>query len=116
MPPDAPQKIVSSSDLDSIEMCVSAADVYLWLANRREFEGFGPEEPEVRTRRQQWSMRIDVALAHKLDITRTCAKCGVPLPLRFRYNICNNCFHQRGSRDHDEASRYIARKKRVKRR
>lgn len=116
MPPDAPQKIVSSSDLDSIEMCVSAADVYLWLANRREFEGFGPDEPEVRTRRQQWSMRIDVALAHKLDITRTCAKCGVPLPLRFRYNICNNCFHQRGSRDHDEASRYIARKKRVKRR
>jgi dephospho-CoA kinase len=100
MPPDAPQKIINSSDLDMIEMCVSAADVYLWLANRREFQGYGADEPEVRIRRQQWSMRIDVALAHKLDITRTCSKCGAPLPLRFRYAICNNCFHQRGGRDY----------------
>jgi hypothetical protein len=116
MPPDAPQKIVNSSDLDSIEMCVAAADVYLWLANRREFEGYGTDEPEVRTRRQQWSMRIDLALAHKLDITRTCARCGAPLPLRFRYNICNNCFHQRGGRDDASVARRRPRKSGFKRR
>ncbi|MBZ0287743.1 MAG: hypothetical protein K8I30_09020, partial [Anaerolineae bacterium] len=95
MPPDAPQKINTSVDLESIESCVASADIYLWLANRREFGEFGPDEHEVRIRRTQWSMRIDVALQHKLDMARRCSRCGKPLPIRYRYGICADCFANR---------------------
>jgi|GEM_PF-282224 len=109
MPPDAPQKINTSVDLEAIESCVSAADIYLWLANRREFSGFGPDEPEIRIRRIQWSMRIDVALQHKLDMARKCSRCGTPLPLRYRYGVCADCFAKRMNSD-DERERHHSRR------
>ncbi len=97
MPPAPPVKIMTSVDLENIETCVSSADIYLWLANRREFGMYGPEEPEVRIRRTQWSMRIDTALLNRLDMARRCSRCGAPLPLRYPYGMCNNCFNRRST-------------------
>jgi hypothetical protein len=116
MPPDAPQKINTSLDLEMIEACVSSADIYLWLANRREFGEFGPEESEIRIRRTQWSMRIDVALEHKLDMARRCSRCGSPLPLRYRFGICADCFAKRMNSDDDRDHRYPRRNFRPQRR
>jgi hypothetical protein len=116
MPPDAPQKINTSLDLEMIEACVSSADIYLWLANRREFGEFGPEESEIRIRRTQWSMRIDVALEHKLDMARRCSRCGSPLPLRYRFGICADCFAKRMNSDEDRDRRYPRRNFRPQRR
>ncbi|MEO8608512.1 MAG: helicase-related protein [Chloroflexota bacterium] len=116
MPPDAPQKIDTSVDLESVEACVSAADIYLWLANRREFGEYGPDEHEVRIRRTQWSMRIDVALQHKLDMARRCSKCGTPLPIRYRYGICADCFAKRMNSDEEHGGRFPRRNFRPQRR
>jgi hypothetical protein len=116
MPPDAPQKINTSVDLESIETCVACADIYLWLANRREFGEFGPEEDEIRIRRTQWSMRIDVALQHKLDMARRCSRCGTPLPLRYSYGICADCFAKRMNHDEDRDYRAPRRARRPFRR
>jgi NMD protein affecting ribosome stability and mRNA decay len=40
-------------------------------------------------------MRIDVALQHKLDMARKCSKCGAPLPLRYPYGLCPDCYAKR---------------------
>jgi hypothetical protein len=114
MPPDAPQKINTSVDLENIETCVSSADIYLWLAGRREFSQFGPDEHEVRIRRTQWSMRIDVALQHRLDMARRCSKCGAPLPLRYPYGLCPDCHAKRIGSD-DFRPRYGYRSRRGRR-
>lgn len=97
LPPVAPREITNTIELESIELSVACSDIYLWLANRREFKSFGQHEPEVREMRSDWSIQIDRALLRRINTARRCARCGVPLPLKHRYSICNNCYY--GGRD-----------------
>jgi ATP-dependent RNA helicase SUPV3L1/SUV3 len=100
MPPVAPREITNTIELESIELSVACADIYLWLSQRREFSAFGPHELDVRQMRMDWSMQIDGALMRRINTARRCARCGVPLPLKHRYTLCNNCFY--GGRGGDE--------------
>lgn len=95
VPEDAPGVIVDSDDLEQTEYCISCADIYLWLARRPEFRYFAPDEEHVRHLRMEWSSRIDRALVLKLDTSRRCAQCKRPLPLGYRYRICDNCYNRR---------------------
>lgn len=99
LPPVAPREITNTIELESIELSVACSDIYLWLANRREFKSFGEQEPEVREMRADWSIQIDRALLRRINTARRCARCGVPLPLKHRYSICNNCYYGGGGGD-----------------
>lgn len=66
VPPAPPDVVNNSSDLDYIEMCIACADVYLWLAHRKEFADFGRQLQAVQYERREWSDRIDDALLNKI--------------------------------------------------
>jgi hypothetical protein len=110
LPPQAVVEINDNADLEAVENCVACADIYLWLANRREFGSYGSRQAEVRTMRAEWSAAIDLALLKKLDTARRCAKCGAPLPLNHRYSICNNCYGKRINYRRDEDFEYSRRR------
>lgn len=95
LPPAAPYKIANSTDLETMEMCISCADIYLWLSNRREFRIYGGSVPEVAESRFDWSMRIDAALLRQIDTAQRCVECGRPLPVSYRYRVCEKCYSRR---------------------
>jgi len=92
MPPQAPMDIESDQELEATESAIACADIYLWLACRKEFEEFGPEESYVRALRAEWSMSIDAALLRKLDTAARCINCRTKLPLNHRYSLCDACY------------------------
>jgi hypothetical protein len=95
LPPVAPTQITNTIELESIEYCVSCADIYLWLSQRREFGSFAPHSEEVREIRMECSLQIDGALLRKINTMKRCSRCGAPLNIQHRFNICDNCFRGR---------------------
>lgn len=95
LPPVAPTEITNTIELESIEYCVSCADIYLWLSQRREFGTFAPHGDEVREIRMECSLQIDGALLRKINTMKRCSRCGAPLSINHRFNICDNCFRGR---------------------
>lgn len=95
LPEEPPSLIVDSDDLERTEYSISCADIYLWLGRRPEFRYFAPDEQVMREMRLDWSTRIDRALVLKLDTSRRCAQCKRPLPLGYRYRICDRCYNRR---------------------
>lgn len=95
LPPPAPRLIKNGRDLETTETSISCADIYLWLASRREFSLHGQHELEVRQARMEWSTQIDDALLRKIDTMRRCQSCGRRLPRDSRYNICDRCYYDR---------------------
>ena len=69
LPPEAPEEITGSGELDYVEICIACADVYLWLAHRREFAEFGEHLELVKYDRRNWSDMIDDALLNKISTT-----------------------------------------------
>jgi hypothetical protein len=92
---DLPRKITASEDLETCELVIRCADIYLWLAQRREFAKYAPDEERVRAERRRLSQMLDAGLASKLDTTRRCRTCGRPLQSQSRYNICDRCYRER---------------------
>ncbi len=92
LPPQPPPQILTSHDLEHIEMCVSCADIYLWLSQRQEFASCAPDADKIRTLRGKWSTYIDMALLQRIDTARRCSKCGKPLSPRYRYSVCESCY------------------------
>ncbi|MCU0496751.1 MAG: hypothetical protein MUF87_05290 [Anaerolineae bacterium] len=99
LPPEPPIKITHLAGLEETEYCVSCADVYLWLANRHEFEPFGAYSDDVREMRVQWSMNIDQALSSQIDIRRRCIECGRILPPNYRHKKCDSCYYSQWEDD-----------------
>ncbi|MGB1287431.1 MAG: helicase-related protein, partial [Aggregatilineales bacterium] len=66
VPDIPPTEIFTASDLDYTETCINKADVYLWLSNRQEFEGLGPDAAYIKEERASASLRIDEALLKAL--------------------------------------------------
>lgn len=99
LPPPAPAQIKTSRDLETTEIAIACADIYLWLGSRREFMLYGGDGETVRADREDWSMRIDEALLRKIDTTRRCSQCGKRLARNYRFGICERCF-QRGHHHH----------------
>jgi ATP-dependent RNA helicase SUPV3L1/SUV3 len=66
IPPPAPTEIYDTEDLDYTETCISCADIYLWLAHRKEFQPYAEHMELVREDRLNWSNRIDEALLSKI--------------------------------------------------
>lgn len=90
-----PQKITNTEELESYELKIRCADIYLWLAQRKEFSNYAPAVEVVRHERRRLSEILDSALAAKIDTTRRCRSCGRPLPLNNRYNLCGQCYSER---------------------
>ncbi len=92
LPPEAPARINTSRDLETTEMCIACADIYLWLSQRREFNQHGADRKQVSIDREAWSMRIDYALLNQLDTSRRCPECGKMLKISYRHRLCDECF------------------------
>ncbi len=69
LPPYPAEEITDTGSLDYTEMCIACADVYLWLAHRREFEDCGEHLEIVKYDRRKWSDMIDDALLNKISTT-----------------------------------------------
>jgi hypothetical protein len=98
LPPEPPRRIVNTHDLEAIETCVSCADIYLWLAHRHEFNSYAAHDHEVRDLRTDWSGLIDYALMQNIAMTRRCSRCKTPLPARYPYGLCRDCYAERFER------------------
>ena len=59
LPPPPPEEVLDTEDLDYTETCISCADIYLWLAHRREFHECGEHKELVWHDRLEWSNRVD---------------------------------------------------------
>ncbi len=94
-PPEAPYMIENDHQLDETERSIACADIYLWLSRRQDFGAFAPDEERVREVRTEWSMSIDAALLRRLDTLARCVNCRKPLPLGYRYSLCEDCYNQR---------------------
>ena len=66
LPPPPPEEVLDTEDLDYTETCISCADIYLWLAHRREFHECGEHKELVWHDRLEWSNRVDEALLSKI--------------------------------------------------
>lgn len=95
MPPQPTIPILDSDDLEATELSIACADIYLWLARRKEFNDYGDGQDIVREERREWSLAIDEALLQKLDTAKRCNECGKILPARHRYRICDSCYFER---------------------
>jgi hypothetical protein len=91
---ELPKKITDSNSLESCELMIRCADIYLWLAQRHEFRSFAPEQERVRSDRRRLSIILDEALAARIDTTRRCRTCGRALSAKARYNICGLCYRE----------------------
>lgn len=100
LPDFPPTQIKDSADLEATEEAIAKADIYLWLSRREEFAHYAPEHVTVRALRNQWSIRIDEALVNKLKVRRHCLQCGRPLPLQYRYRLCDQCYYGRSEEDY----------------
>jgi hypothetical protein len=92
---DLPRQIADTQALESYELVIRCADIYLWLAQRREFARYAPDEEWVRTERRRMSVLLDEALVAKIDTARRCRSCGRPLQPQARFNICERCYRER---------------------
>jgi ATP-dependent RNA helicase SUPV3L1/SUV3 len=99
---DISHEIKDADDLEAYEFSIRCADIYLWLAQRKEFSQFGSKKAYVKTRREKLSIAVDEALMKKIDTTRRCSSCGKPLALDYRYNICKTCYYERRYEDQYE--------------
>jgi ATP-dependent RNA helicase SUPV3L1/SUV3 len=100
LPDFPPTEINDSNDLEATEEAIAKADIYLWLSCREEFAHYAPEHVTVRALRNQWSIRIDDALVNKLKVRRQCKQCGRPLPLQYRFRICDHCYNHASNGTH----------------
>lgn len=89
---DLPRKITDTDSLESYELMIRCADIYLWLGERREFSRYAPDKEEVRAERRRLSVILDEALVAKIDTARRCRSCGRLLPVQSRFNICQRCY------------------------
>jgi hypothetical protein len=92
---DLPKQIHNAGALESFELAIRCADIYLWLGQRREFLKFAPDTKAVRAARYRWIDAVDQALVQKIDTTRRCSQCGRELTVNHPYNLCNGCFRDR---------------------
>ena len=97
-PPVPNGKIHSAVALESFEIAIRQADIYLWLSQRREFAEFAPDYTAVRNQRSRLAETVDAALLERIDTTRRCKSCGRPLAVNYRYNVCSGCFDGRRGR------------------
>ncbi len=95
LPPPAPTQISHTAELEQAEHSINSADIYLWLANRREFGDSAPHKEQVREMRRAWSTQIDEALVQKIKSVKTCSRCGKILPDGYRYGMCQSCYVER---------------------
>ena len=95
LPPEPVSIVRDSEELDFIENCISCADIYLWLSQRKEFTLYGTAALYVRDERMSWSVRIDEALLRRLNMTRRCRECRKELPAGYPYHLCESCYSTR---------------------
>jgi ATP-dependent RNA helicase SUPV3L1/SUV3 len=104
LPPFPPLPITTQMNLELTETAIACADVYLWLAMRREFAAYGSHKDTVSYLHASWSRAVDEALVSRLDTRRPCPLCRRP--------HMQATVHGRGTRRDENRRRSGVRRKR----
>jgi len=82
-------------DLLRAEDMVKEISLYLWLSYR--FKEYFLDEHKARVTRGNINKYIEESLQQS-HLASRCKLCGAPLPLNYKYNICQTCFKKNYTR------------------
>jgi len=95
LPPFPSLPITSQMNLERAETTIACADVYLWLAMRREFAQYGTHKDTVSDLRASWSQAVDEALVSRLDTRLRCPRCRRPHKQATAHGTCTRRYEHR---------------------
>lgn len=82
-----------SQSIDYLEMGIKSVELYQWLARHFGGQFFQFDEDHLLDNKSKAIDKLNDLLSEK--IMRSCSSCGVNLPDKFEYNICEECFSSR---------------------
>lgn len=82
-----------SNDIDYLETSIKCVELYQWLSRHFNNKNFFYEEEKLLDNKSLAIEKLNTLLSAK--IIPTCSSCGCKLPENSRFNICEQCFHER---------------------
>jgi ATP-dependent RNA helicase SUPV3L1/SUV3 len=89
-------------DLLRAEDMVKEISLYLWLSYR--FKEYFIDEQKARRTRGMINRYIEESLQQS-HLAARCKLCGKPLPLNYKYSICQSCFKKHYTRKNSRGYR-----------
>jgi ATP-dependent RNA helicase SUPV3L1/SUV3 len=83
----------TSDNIDYLETAIKCVELYQWLARHFANKNFSFEEKELLQNKTDAIERLNELLSEKTQ--RHCSSCGVTLPEKHEFNICEGCFKER---------------------
>ncbi|MCP4912484.1 MAG: hypothetical protein GY909_05150 [Oligoflexia bacterium] len=82
-----------SSDIDYLETSIKCVELYQWLSRHFNNKNFYYDEARLLDNKSLAIEKLNTLLSNK--IVPTCSSCGCKLPENTKFNICEQCFHER---------------------
>ena len=82
-----------SSNIDYLETSIKCTELYQWLARHFNNKNFSYMEEKLLENKTKAVERLNQLLSEKTVFT--CSSCGVNLPEKSKFSICENCFKKR---------------------
>ncbi|MCB9061975.1 MAG: hypothetical protein H6622_10670 [Halobacteriovoraceae bacterium] len=86
-----PKIDAKSKDIDYLETSIKCTELYQWLARHFQNKNFVFTEVELLENKGNAIEKLNELLSKKM--VPTCSSCGVELPVKFNFNICEECFN-----------------------
>ena len=83
----------ASKNIDYLETSIKCVELYQWLSRHFGRKFFDYDENELLENKSEAIEQLNNLLSEK--ILRSCSSCGVNLPEKHEFNICDVCFSQR---------------------
>ena len=82
-----------SSNIDYLETSIKCTELYQWLARHFNNKNFSYLEEQLLDNKIKAVERLNQLLGEKTVFT--CSSCGVSLPEKSKFSICENCFKKK---------------------
>ena len=82
-----------SKNIDYLETSIKCVELYQWLSRHFGRKFFEYDDTELLNNKSDAIEQLNNLLSEK--ILRSCSSCGVSLPEKHEFNICDVCFSQR---------------------
>ncbi len=83
----------SSNNIDYLETAIKCVELYQWLSRHFNGKNFSFDENNLLRNKSNAVERLNELLSEKTQ--RHCSSCGVNLPDKHEFNICENCFQEK---------------------
>lgn len=84
---------IDSKSIDYLETGIKCIELYQWLSRHFSGKFFEFEEKNLLENKGQAVDKLNDLLSEK--IVKSCSSCGVSLPDKFEFNICEECFSRK---------------------